>query len=1508
MAQAQKYKREANGIRLDIQGGMNTVLSPDLLPPGTFAFLQNVRRYLQGRTVARAPLGANLLPSAIASGPTSLLRLNDQTPAGPGSGFALIEGAAGTMYLNSTAIATGLTGLPLSFVTNRPNASPQPWAYTADGAVGGVTLTTINAETGSPASYTGNGMNKVRSDGTIWHTGIAEPQVAPTVTFPGGGTGITQVFYRYIYRSSPTGAPSNPSPESIAGTNAQASPSATQIAASGGVINPDISVNATQYEGNATQIRTKGGVSPGTVTDYIIARGFGFALPTNVNVDGVQIDLNWVGQNAGTGVLTGVQLFYLGAPLGSVKLPGIPNQSFSTDTLQGSNGDTWGTTLTPAIINDPTFGFGVQITTASVGGSDRSFVNSMAVTVFYSTQDAIITPTPSSDPQVDKIDVYRMGGALTNFTFVGTTDNSSTPFLDTLADLAAVNNPQLEFDNFEPFPSIDLPRRGTVNVAAGAIAGTMTVTWVSGHLFNQRWLPGTVMIIGSPSGIAYTFYNRPSATTVLTVILDPSMMVPSPSTGLTYEIQEPDLAAEPSPVIWGPTPDNGGAFYFGLDPINEGDLLWSKGNNFDAAPDTNRLGVTSGSEILMNGVITSELSVVFSTERFWLIYPNFADALAALGGTGVIGTQWTLIQSAATRGLYMRYAIGALGALIAWRAKDCVCISMGGGPEQSITDSIYNLFPHEGFSPVAINIGGNVVSPPDDTRPNAQTITVAPGYIFYNYQDATATPRTLVYDIEGKGWSVDFYNPKVNAHLWAVGQVDQLLAGCIDGTVRQLITGGAETGTAVIVTRSENGGDDRAFKRIGDIFVKALAVFGHAITVGLFKSRITVPVTGFTPTSLTGFGTIEPYVIDFSSGFGKNIDDIAATFSWGLGSGNILDLWQPDWVPLPEDTQDRPTDWGDAGTPGNKLFRGLLMEMDTLGNAKAFSVERAEDATLFTPNESPVTVSDQTLKAFTFTPPFVSHSVRTVSTDGVPWRVWGQQWIVDPWVEYATLDSAWSNLEFQGAKYIRGLVLPMDTQGLSAQFKVVTSDGDNVTFTATTPSAVKTVVSFAFVPPIVAHDVQIQSLTATAGAWVEEARWDFDKYPEIIPEYTPIMEVNDSGAKLVRGLNITGDTANVSTSFVISYDGGQTGPTVTAAFNGKQTKAFAFTPFIAHDIQLIPQARARIFLDTSKWDMDPWPEYTALYSSWMNLGNNGAKYIRGLVLPMDTDGQAAVVNIVTSDGQTIALPSTTTPSGVKTQVAFAFDPPFVAHELRFVPQSEAGLWAAEARFDFDQYPEIIQEYTPIMEISGPDNKFVQGLKLIGDTANQAVTFHVLYDGGQTGPTFTGTFNGKQTRIFSWVPFLAHDIQLVPQANARIWWGGIGDGISEWVFQPFAESASNWTTELTALGGVGWQHLRYLNIEYISTTAITITFTVDTGNGSIAPNTITIPSSGGTQTKFFTQVSDNKWKLLSMSATSSAAFNLMADGCEVWVRSWGVDTGKYRRATPFGGPMSPEATV
>jgi hypothetical protein len=1046
-----EYIRDKNGVRLDIQGGMNTVLSPDLLPPGKYPFLSNVRRYLQGRTVSRAPLGANNLPSALASPITSFIRMNDTTPDGPGSGFCLIEGTkSGTLNLNSTQIVTGLDGNPLSCVTFRPNASPRPLAYIADNEAGGVTLTTTSAETGNPATYVGNGMMKVRSDGVVWHMGIAEPQTAPTVTFPGGGSGVAQITYRYVYRGADIGSPSNPSPESIEGTNSQFAPNES-IPATDEATN--YTFDATQYEFVSPQIRTKGGVAAGTLTNYITVFGMGFAIPAAVNIDGISVVLNWQGQNSGTGVLSTVSLFYLGGPLGNAKFPGIQNQSFASDTLQGGNADTWGATLTPDIINDPSFGFGVRITTQEVAGTTRSFINSMAVTIYYSVQNAVITPTPSTDPQVNKIDIYRMGGALPQFTYVGTSDNSATPYTDTLSDLAAVDNPLLEFTNFEPFPSIDMPQKGVVSVAAGAVAGTMDVTWTSGDTFNVRWLPGTDIVI---AGVAYIFYNRPSSTTHLTVQLDTPL--PSSTTNLVYEIQEPDLAAQPSPAIWGPTPDNGGSFMFGLDPLNTGDLLWTNGNNFDAASDANRLGVTSPSEPLQNGVITTELAVVFSTERFWLIYPNFTAV--EVGIAEVSGTPWILIQSAATRGLYMRYAIDALGSRIAWRAKDCIAISDGGGPEKSITDDIYNLFPHEGFAPTPITIGGQTVFPPDDTKFAAQTIKVAPGYIFYNYQDTDGNPRTLCYDIEGKGWSVDVYNPTVNCHLWAAGPIDQLLTGCSDGTVRALQAGGSETGSSVFITKAENGGDVRAQKRVGDVFVKALANTGIPIGVGLYSSLVTIPVTGYSPTTLTGAGNLEQYLIDFTSGFADDLDDIAAVFTWSLGSTNIIDTWQPDWLPLPEYTQDRPTDWDNNGSSGNKLWQGLILEADTFNNVKAFSVED-DQGVLHAIQPNPVTLNGQTVKAFSFATPFQSHQVRIVSTDGVPWRHgpdggWTIQWVAVPFPESAV---TWiTEMTSQGGEGWQHLgpvinVEYVSTAPITLAFPVDTGNGSIAPGTVTIPSS-----------------------------------------------------------------------------------------------------------------------------------------------------------------------------------------------------------------------------------------------------------------------------------------------------------------------------------------------------------------------------------------------------------------------------------------------------------------------
>ena len=429
-----------------------------------------------------------------------------------------------------------------------------------------------------------------------------------------------------------------------------------------------------------------------------------------------------------------------------------------------------------------------------------------------------ISATPSTDPQVDKIDFYRIDTGLTNFTYVGTGPNTSAAFSDTLLDTVVAANPILEFDNFEPFPSIDLPRSGIVNVTGGV------ATWVSGDLFNVRWLPGTVIIVGT---IAYTLDKRPTSTTQLTasnveIVAGISTVVPlADGTGLTYEIAEPILAAQPLPYMWGPTDNVNFAFAVG-DPLRPGVLYWSKGNNLDSAPDTNQQDVTSPSEPLQNGCLVNGIGLVFSTERAFLIYPNFFNALATVQGT--IGSTWTIQESIADRGLYIPTALAVEGGgNVFFRTKDGVSVSPGGNGAKSITDDdLYNLFPHEGVVPQPITRGGYTVYPPDDTRPTAQRMNVANGYLYYDYEDSTGTPRTLVYDIQAGGWLVDEYQYPAVLHILEEGAgINGVLLGCFDGKVRPLTDSGSETECSVLLMPSDTAGDVRATKHWADLYVEA---------------------------------------------------------------------------------------------------------------------------------------------------------------------------------------------------------------------------------------------------------------------------------------------------------------------------------------------------------------------------------------------------------------------------------------------------------------------------------------------------------------------------------------------------------------------------------------------------------------------------------------------------------------------------------------------------------------
>jgi len=495
------------------------------------------------------------------------------------------------------------------------------------------------------------------------------------------------------------------------------------------------------------------------------------------------------------------------------------NYFYATFTLLCSAGNVGAGTsnilpISPAVITEAQYRYTYRSSPTGATSNPSPESLEQTLSVLANTLQA----TPSTDPQVDKIDWYRLDTGLLNFTYVGTGPNSPAPFSDTLLDTEVAANPILQFDNYQPFPSIDLPKSGLVNVTNGV------VTWVSGNQFNTRWLAGTVIIVGT---IAFTLNTRPTSSTQLTcsnVTVQGGVevvVVPADGTNIVYEIAEPTLAAQPLPYLFGPT-DNIN-FIFGVgDPLRPGTLYWCKGDNLDSAPDTNQQDITSPSEVLVNGAMSGGRGVVFSTERAWLIMPNFFNALATVQGT--VGSTWSLQESSIDRGLYIpkALAIEASGNIF-FRVKDGIHASRGGAASKSITDDdIYNLFSHEGSIPEPVTRGAYTAWPPDDTKPQYQDMECANGYLYYDYLDVNGFYRTLVFDIQGKGWVVDAYQYQARIHrLEEGGNVNGTLVGCSDGSVRRLVDSGVEQACAVILTRCEIAGDVRALKHFGDLYVEA---------------------------------------------------------------------------------------------------------------------------------------------------------------------------------------------------------------------------------------------------------------------------------------------------------------------------------------------------------------------------------------------------------------------------------------------------------------------------------------------------------------------------------------------------------------------------------------------------------------------------------------------------------------------------------------------------------------
>lgn len=593
-------------------------------------------------------------------------------------------------------------------------------------------------------------------------------------------------------------------------------------------------------------------------------------------------------------------------------------------------------------------------------------------------------------------------------------------------------------------------------------------------------------------------------------------------------------------------------------------------------------------------------------------------------------------------------------------------------------------------------------------------------------------------------------------------------------------------------------------------------------------------------------------------------------------------------------------------------YRGFLVEANTNNATKILTIRDADTGATHQysgpAGNGVINHNGQSQIEYSFTPPFVAHLVREEpANDGVQWQNFGIKWLVDPWPELSVERSAFMNLGTAGAKYITSTVLPLDTGNNNVSLIFQTSDGNSVsTGPFVTPANAKTPQPIAFSVPFIAHEIQILPQN-NVRMWPEEANWNFEPWPELLTESSFWFNAGTPRAKYFRGGVLPIDTNGSNVSYTVLYDGNNStsiGPFNTPA--GKKTPVkFPFLPFVGHEFQLTPSAPCRTWWQEAQWDQEVWPELIAEYSPWMNLGTPGAKYMRGVVVPVETGGAVANLSLISSDGSVQSLPSIQTSALVKTPTAIALSIPLVGHEFQFQTNTPIRIWFEEARWDFDPWPELITEATGWLPVlPGGAAAFLQGLLIPVEAAGAGISLTLLTDVSPTPipliATRTPLASVKTPIPYALsTPVVCHQVQIVPSAPCRIWTPEI-----QWIAEATPELASTWTTQPTSHGMSGYHSILRIEAAYSASSSVTLNATAFDGT---SPATITLPSTGGVKQKILITPTFNKGQLYTYSATSASPFQMFNREFIVWVGQW----GRSKLAVPYnllGGAFDDKAVI
>lgn len=314
-------------------------------------------------------------------------------------------------------------------------------------------------------------------------------------------------------------------------------------------------------------------------------------------------------------------------------------------------------------------------------------------------------------------------------------------------------------------------------------------------------------------------------------------------------------------------------------------------------------------------------------------------------------------------------------------------------------------------------------------------------------------------------------------------------------------------------------------------------------------------------------------------------------------------------------------------------------------------------------------------------------------------------------------------------------------------------------------------------------------------------------------------------------------------------------------------------------------------------------------TDFTDCGYWGPKEFRGADIECSASAYAAgvatptnktLVFDYTKDDGTVGTVAVNVSVREKSIVPVAFPASVVGYEIRIHP-SDANTWKeyTVAKWHFDELADLTALITPW---EGDRLERVQGVELFADTNGAAVVVNVQKDFGVVAASFTATHPGRGWKAYSFqTPFLAYLRRLAPAGPIRqMKW--------RWAAQPEAPLGDVWDAQEIELGDP-FGMAQYMEVEYASTTAVTLLYTID--GVLVLTDATTLAATGGVDPATFVKrrviLPAVKGRLCAIRLQSSAQFRIREKGTGIYRKPFGVNTA-FQFGPLIGAPHRSEGAL